>query len=418
MAKHQILLRLARLTLKSLITPQRFRLLPWRLQNRIITLALVNNWDLKLTTECKRIALRRPSAAQRSEPAVPQIVGYLPYGTEGWILQFLFEDLSRFARSTDFILAHTIAELQLRYYASDRAIVLSMHPSFLPSLLSSGVPANDLYAFYTHSRVSLGMCGMDAIGGLFPMNSCEAATLSLSSINPSRIRVFPAGYDSFLFTAGPDRPFSSRDIDVLFVGRYVGRENDHYYKRKNYELVIPLAKELARSGLKVVTLGKDWEQCGDDDFMAVVERLNLPHSQYPTVYGRSKLYVSASIQEGGPVSWLEAMACGCLTLSNPTGFALELRSGELGAYLMSQNSSVADWICNVHSILNNILTMGNVDMQLRQQFLTPASFQELAIILEEIAHDSLAFRSCLKWPSAHKRDRVFVEVAPEKGMHS
>lgn len=401
MTKHQILLRLARQILKAFITPQRFLLLPWRLQHRIVTLALVNNWDLKLTAECKRIALRCAIETQRLGPTVPQIVGYLPLGAGGWILQFLFEDLSRFSRSTDFILTHTIPELQLRYYSSDRAIVLSMHPSFLPSLLSSGVPAQDLYTFYTHSRVSLGMCGMDAIGGLFPMNSSEAASLSLSSINPSRIRVFPAGYDSSLFTLDPGRPFLSRDIDVLFVGRYVGQENDHYYRRKNYELVIPLAKELAGSGLKVVILGKDWDKCGDDNFMAAIECVNVPHSEYPSVYGRSKLYISASVQEGGPVSWLEAMACGCLTLSNPTGFSLELSSGELGTYLMSPNSSVTDWIGKIKFILEDLQSTAKIDMQKRRAFLAPASFQELAFVLEEIAHDASSFRSCLKWPASH-----------------
>ena len=61
--------------------------------------------------------------------------------------------------------------------------------------------------------------------------------------------------------------------------------------------------------------------------------LDVPHSDYPDIYSKSKIFASFSRQEGGPISWLEAMASGCITLSTPTGFPLELASGNLYSYI-------------------------------------------------------------------------------------
>jgi glycosyltransferase involved in cell wall biosynthesis len=230
------------------------------------------------------------------------------------------------------------------------------------------------------------------------MNSSEAAALALANLPESKIRVFPAGFSTSLFSLRDEPRISSRDIDILFVCRYVNEDNSHYHRRKRYQLIIPLAKELASRGLKVCILGKDWGDCGDQILLDSVINSAVPHSQYPEIYTRSKLLLCPSLQEGGPVSWLEAMACGCLTLSNPTGFPLELRSGQLGSYLMTLNATLDEWVHEICSILDIHKSAGSVDMDARNKFLSAASFAELAKVLELIASEPAKFKGSLVWP--------------------
>jgi glycosyltransferase involved in cell wall biosynthesis len=375
-------------------------ILPGKLQYRLALFFIINHWGRDLPPEFIRLALTQPPSFQDKEEPSLTIVGYIPRGSEGWILQFLFEDIARCSRSAHFVLTYTIPDVQSVFYASKKAIIFTLHPSFIPELVYNRLPVNSIFTFYTHTRLTLDIwrTHLHEIGGILPMNSSEATTLYLSHVNPSRIRVFPAGFDGALFPGEPAVHGLERDIDVLFVGRYVDASNLHYYERKNYQLLIPLAKELAKLGLTVAILGKGWEKCNDKLFLDSVELFHVSHEYYPSIYNRSKLFVNVSLQEGGPVSWLEAMACGCLTLSNPTGFALELRTGELKSYLMSLNATLQDWLEAVLGILEHSGDLVDIDMPKRNEFLEPARFQELAKVLESIVNDASAFQGSLRWP--------------------
>ena len=366
---------------------------------------------LLLPASLKKTALGYQSLESLPITSAPLILGYLPFGSDGWILEYLFRDIASFADRASFLLVKDPVDLCFHFFSSNSPIVFSLHPSFVGQIIHLGMPPANIVSFYTHSRLGMNISGLANIKAVLPMNSTESAALALFGIDSKKIHVFPAGYDSSLFTSefsvGSER--LERPNDVLFVCRYENFSNHHYFLRKAYPLIISLGKALASKGYKVSVLGKGWEECDDDNFKRVVEIRNVKHRDYPAVYQSSKLLVTPSLQEGGPVSWLEAMACGCLTLSTCSGFPTELRSGQLGSYLMPLRASVQEWMDEVIGILELPAALKSVNMAERQCFLSPAKFAELAKVVEDIACESTWNNSSLSWPYLPRENSLAID---------
>lgn len=381
----------------SILVPA-LKLLPKSFQYQFVTREISKNNGIRLPAKYLRDAL---SYGTRNNPLTSQnriIIGFLPKGSDGWILEFLFRDISKYAQRNNFIVANSIQDLSLYYFTAQEALVVSMHQSFVTQILSAGIPSIDVASFYTHSRIGLDLAALSRIKAVLPMNTTEATMLILGNINPSAIRVFPAGYDNKLFNSNIDSGNKDRPIDILFVCRYEDPENRHYYLRKNYHLLIELTKALNKCGHKVAILGKGWDSCCDDDFKQAFEYFDLEHTNYASIYRSSKLLLIPSLQEGGPVSWLEAMACGCLTLSTSSGFPTELRNGQLGSFLMPIKASVMEWVEEVSHILSLYGDPELIDIFGREIFLKPATFPELANVIESIANASSKAFNSLAWP--------------------
>lgn len=388
---------LAKIVRSSIFVPA-LKLLPKSFQYQFVTRGIYKNNGIRLPVKYLREAL---SYGSRNNPLTSQnriIIGFLPKGSDGWILEFLFRDISKYAQRNVFIVTKSVQELSLYYFSAQDAFVVSMHQSFVSQILSAGIPSIDVASFYTHSRIGLDLTALSQIRAVLPMNTSEAAMLLLGNINPSAIRVFPAGYDNKLFNSNIDSGNKNRPIDILFVCRYEDPENRHYYLRKNYHLLIELTKTLNQCGYKVAILGKGWDSCCDDDFKQAFEYYDMGHNNYASIYRSSKLLLIPSLQEGGPVSWLEAMACGCLTLSSSSGFPAELRNGQLGSFLMPIKSSVMEWVDEVSHILSLYGDPDIIDISGREIFLKPATFPELANVIESIANDSSKAFNTLAWP--------------------
>jgi glycosyltransferase involved in cell wall biosynthesis len=381
----------------SLFVPA-LKLLPESFQHQFVTREIYNNNGSRLPAKYLRAAM---SCGTRNDHLTSKnriIIGFIPKGSDGWILQFLFCDISQYAQRYDFIIANSIQDLSLYYFSAQEAFVVSMHQSFVQQILNAGIPSIDVASFYTHSRIGLDLAALSLIRAVLPMNTTEATMLLLANLNPRTIRVFPAGYDSRVFNSNFSSGNKVRPIDVLFVCRYENPENRHYYLRKNYHLLINLTKALNQCGYKVAILGKGWDSCCDDNFKQAFEYFNLDHKSYASIYRSSKLLLIPSLQEGGPVSWLEAMACGCLTLSTSSGFPAELRNGQLGSFLMPIKASVVEWVEEVSHILSLYGDPDLIDMSGREVFLKPATFPELANVIESIANDSPKGFNSLAWP--------------------
>jgi glycosyltransferase involved in cell wall biosynthesis len=373
---------------RSSIFVPALKLFPKSLQYQFVTREIYKNNGSRLPAKYLRKALSYGIQNNPFTSKNPIIIGFLPKGSDGWILEFLFRDISKYAQRYDFIVASSIQDLSLYYFSAQEAFVVSMHQSFVPQILNAGIPSIDVASFYTHSRIGLDLAALSRIRTVLPMNTTEAAMLILGNITPSAIRVFPAGYDNKLFNSNIDSRNKARPIDILFVCRYEDPENRYYYLRKNYHLLIELTKVLNQCGYKVAILGKGWDSCCDDDFKQAFEYFEVDHNNYPSIYRRSKLLLIPSLQEGGPISWLEAMACGCLTLSTSSGFPAELRNGQLGSFLMPINSSVMEWVEEVSHILSFYGDPDLIDISGREAFLKPATFPELADVIESIANTS------------------------------
>ncbi len=225
------------------------------------------------------------------------------------------------------------------------------------------------------------------VSNWLPMNASEANALLMAGICSSKISLFPIGYDASIFyDLGCTNP--PRDIDVLLVGRYVGAQNKHYHSRKNYDLIIRVVESLVSAGYAVAVMGRDWEK-SFFHFDALPQIIDVPHSSTASVFRRSKLFLSLSLYEGGPISWLEAMACGCLTLSCPSGFPLDHISSSSGSYLLSPQPTKGEVVAHVIQILELYSKAGKDDyVGRRASILEASSFRNLAKQLESIVYDS------------------------------
>ena len=82
---------------------------------------------------------------------------------------------------------------------------------------------------------------------------------------------------------------------------------------------------------------------------------------------------------------MEALACGCITISFPTGFPLDYVSDKAKSFILPVNTSVLDFRKYIIKILENFVPVDESIMNQRLKFLENAKFENLALELERIA---------------------------------
>lgn len=312
--------------------------------------------------------------------AEPHLVAYIPGGAQDWILDFLWRDLrDGMARQvlTGLTLgcAATPAELA-EQMAGRNAYVLVMFQGHLPRLLREGVPPERVLLYVTHVRLGLALPALQQLHALLVLNDFERALVEMQGVAPCKVHRFPAGYDPRLFH--PPEAGHQRSMDVVFVGRYQSMEqNPYYHRRKRFAFQVELANRLVEQGQSVTILGPGWQNCCEP-LDPRVQRLDRAHASYGEVYRQARLVCSVAAQEGGPVSFLEGLACGCLMLSTPTGFAGDWVSGWDGVQLLPLTAAVEDWADAVERCLRLGLTQEASLSARRQAYLEPARFTSLA----------------------------------------
>ena len=311
------------------------------------------------------------------------IIGFITKKSSGWILQYTFNDLSKYALNYDFELCHNFNEVYEAISKYRFFHIFSLHPSFLRRLYLYAIPSRKITTFYTHSRSNnLNLFLAKKIHKILPMNSFESNLLELEGIKKENMQVFYAGYDHNIFY-----PYFKKEkkFDVIFVGKYNSNLESYYSKRKNYYMLIKLVNSLSVSSIKVAILGNGWEKCQYLINSDNVSILDPKHSDYAEIYNDSKIFVNLSKYEGGPVSWLESMACGCITISSPTGFSLDFFSDDLKSFLIPINSTLEELENYIKSILKRYTPLDKVVMQKRIKILKKTRFQTLTCELEKIA---------------------------------
>ena len=315
------------------------------------------------------------------------LIGYVPRKSSGWILEFLFKDLARSSCADDVeyhFCEDIISIYRLVLFRRDWKI-FCMHPGFCKRLRLCGIPLRRISTFYTHTRlgVKLSLNSLRKLDSVFPMNSLEANVLINEGIPKSKVHVFPLGYSPSDFSYVPSGQALqvSRRFDVLFVGRFI--DSSYYSERKNYSLIIGVVKCLLAQApsTRIAFLGHGWDACKDLEGCGVAF-LNCAYKDYPGVYQSSKLYVNLSRQEGGPISWLEAFASGCYVLSTPSGFPLELQSGELRSWVLPFGLECVQWSEKILLLLDEYRSIDDYMMSDRRAFLRRFGFDYLSHYLE------------------------------------
>lgn len=311
------------------------------------------------------------------------IIGFITKKSSGWILQYTFNDLSKYSLNYNFEICYNFSDIYKTIAKYKYFHIFSLHPSFLKRLYLYAIPSKKITTFYTHSRFNnLNLTLAKKLNKILPMNSFESNLLELEGIKKENMQVFYAGYDQNIFYPLFKK---KKKFDVIFVCKYDSIPESYYSKRKNYNMLIALANSLSDSFIKVAILGKDWNKCKylrKSDYLSI---LDPEHSEYLNIYNDSKIFINLSKYEGGPVSLLESMACGCITITFPTGFSLDFFSDELQSFLIPLNITLEELEKYIKFILNNYIPLDEIKMQKRLEMLHKARFQTLTKELEEIA---------------------------------
>ena len=335
----------------------------------------------RLVTTLFRSRLGRPGQFR------PRLVAYLPQRQQGWILDFLWRDLCDQLKrwpGYSFGVAATPWSLWCQSRSTD-LMVLAMSLDVLNALIGLGFPPERIVFYHTHVRLGLPVQKLDLLHAVLVLNGFERELIGMRKVKLSRIHRFPAGYDPALFSCPP---FSKkRTIDVLFVGRYRRGMDGYYHKRKRYGFQIALAKRLVEQGRTVAFLGSDWDGC-EYTLDSRVQILDLPHSRYASVYQDARIVCSVAAQEGGPVSFLEGLACGCLMVSAPTGFISDLRLENVACWTLPLVSSEQEWSESIEHLLQTVQAPTKQQQIERQRYLNAAEFSSLAYQLLKICWPS------------------------------
>lgn len=250
---------------------------------------------------------------------------YVPISQKKWILGFLAEDLAK-AAPCKCKIVYSVLEATIFMFRHRDAYLLCMHQSSFYRLALVGVPSDRLFVFYTHTRLDarINITLLNKLKSILCMNSVEITNLKLAGVDSGKLKLFPLGISRKLFkplTLSAEA-FPLRDIDFLFCLKY-SSDSSHYFDRKNYNLIISCANRLVDQGYRVAIMGSGWEKAGLDKRIILFD---LVHLQTPAIYLRSRIYISLSLCEGGPLSMLEAFCSGCAIVSYHTGFFADIYS--------------------------------------------------------------------------------------------
>lgn len=303
----------------------------------------------------------------------PIIIGYLPAEACGWILEYLFQDLSSYFKNYGYVLCKSPLEVFIESHNRSYHIV-SLSQLFIQDLGNFCFNKKMISSFYTHSRLNQSnFAKLSEIKNILPMNNTEGAYLNLEMETDTNINVFPLGFDNKIFF-NKFLKTEEKDIDILIVQRYIKDEKSYYFKRKNCSLTKDLIFLLNKE-LNIKVLGKGWE------FSDVPKDLiinDISYKNFPNLYNRTKIFLNLSLIEGGPISLLESLACGCITITFPTGFILDYDLRDLNSYIIPQNSKKLKISEIIKNILNKYEPITRLEQQKRDLQIYKSSFEFLS----------------------------------------
>ncbi len=156
---------------------------------------------------------------------------------------------------------------------------------------------------------------------IFCQSSLDQMRLSSLGFLPGRVFNLPIGIDEKLFFK--TKNILEREYDFLISTPYkIDYMGSHYWLRKGTPLLVEVIKELASKGFKVLLLGDNWNYFKFTSSNIVIH--NPSYKEKSFYINQCKCYLNISILEGGPVTLLESLACGCFCITKNCGLAHQL----------------------------------------------------------------------------------------------
>lgn len=320
------------------------------------------------------------------DPLGPRrLVGYL--GDKDWSLRFIWKDLiaTQAMEGVHGLQVLDPEQLKDACRGADAHVLVLSH-GHLKTVLQAGVPPERVLLYFDHVRLGKRLRGLQGLRAVLAQNWFELELLAIAGAQPETLHHFPVGVDRRLFyppEAKGDTAAPSRSLDVVFLGQYVPERVASYHRRKRIALEADLASALVEAGLRVAILGPGWEGA-EHPLHADVQCLDLPHADFGALLRSARLVCSVSAQEGGPLSFLEGLACGCLMVSTMTGFALDFPSGTDGVWHVPLRAPREAWVERIQAVLAEAQPQVGSLSAGREQLLKEADFEVLAAKLVKL----------------------------------
>lgn len=322
---------------------------------------------------------RQPTLALDSS-GPRRLVGYL--GDKDWSLSFIWKDLiaTQAMEGVDCLQALDPEQLKDACRGADAHVLVLSH-GHLKTVLQAGVPPERVLLYFDHVRLGKRLRGLQGLGAVLAQNWFELELLAIAGAQPETLHHFPVGVDRRLFyppeAQGDTSVVPPRSLDVVFLGQYVPERVASYHRRKRIALEADLASALVEAGLRVAILGPGWEGA-EHRLHPDVQCLDLPHADFGALLRSARLVCSVSAQEGGPLSFLEGLASGCLMVSTMTGFALDFPSGTDGVWHVPLRAQLQAWLERIQTVLAEAQPQLAPLSAGREQLLQEADFEVLA----------------------------------------
>ena len=213
------------------------------------------------------------------------------------------KDLGKYLSSKNFLfISHTIAQDCINKFPSilKRSSVLILH-----------------LRTFSKNQVEL----LSRFKYILCQSSLDQMRLSSLGFLPGRVINFPVGVDNNLFYKTIE--MSDREYDFVISTPYkIDDLGSHYWLRKSTPLLVEIIKKLSSKGYKLMILGDNWEKC---NVISKNIKIFSPSYKDKSHYlNQCKCFINISILEGGPVTLLESISCGCFSITKNCGLGHQL----------------------------------------------------------------------------------------------
>jgi len=178
------------------------------------------------------------------------------------------------------------------------------------------------------------------ISKLFVQNLTLRNIMLESGFSEHKLHVTPGAVDRSEFFPGSISHYDEKYF--LFSGDCKPRKNPAYV-----EWIIRSFPEL-----KFVIHGKDWESFNQGSLISLpnLQIIEFDYSHQGDLLRGATALISVAQNEGGPISILEALACGTPVIATDTGFAKDLIKINAGI-LISQDLDLNGWRNRLHELI-------------------------------------------------------------------
>jgi glycosyltransferase involved in cell wall biosynthesis len=259
-----------------------------------------------------------------------------------WVLYGICKDLAAELRKEGFSVTFSTWPGNV---ADGRVYFFSHHTLLSDRLLRLVLPSNSKkLVLFTHCQAKQKIYRLidylNQCDHIFAMNSGLCGQLIADGLIASKV-------SCELGFGNPELFFPEEEAERTHIGFVANFLADpHYRRRKNYEMLFRLVLHLSAHN-KVLLIGKGFRLSEFSPLLETTKNFDYVEAEYSSFkmqYNRMKVFVSLSRLEGGPISLLEAMMCGCVPVATNTGFATDLIEHQVNGFIVQNYDNFGKFI--------------------------------------------------------------------------